>query len=134
MRNNPRCVTELINAGIERDDAWDMRRIAMTLHRWNEMECGDGNDFASWAIERGDDGKPRMCTYPHEGRKTSRIIPDREAGALKRLAKIMSHYPGWSAYHQTDCRGASLYVLRPGDMRKGDNVESCYNRGIAVYK
>lgn len=30
----------LIAAGIAPDDALALRRIAMTLHRWNEQECG----------------------------------------------------------------------------------------------
>lgn len=36
-------------------------------------------------------------------------------------------------YHQGDPRGASLYVLRPLDIKDGADVDSCYTRGIAVY-
>ena len=43
-------------------------------------------------------------------------IPDRERGALKRLAKIMApRYPQLKSYVQGDPRGASLYIMREGD-------------------
>ena len=63
-------VAALERAGISYADAVQLRRISMTLHRWHEMECGDGNDYGSWAIARGtktkegfthdDDGKPYL--------------------------------------------------------------------------
>ena len=34
----------LVNIGINLEDARALRRISMTLHRWYELECGDGND------------------------------------------------------------------------------------------
>ena len=61
-------------------------------------------------------------------------LTDRERGALKRLAKIMARYPGFQSYVQGDPRGCALYILRPGDIPEGANVDSCYSRGIAVYK
>jgi hypothetical protein len=133
-------------AGIERDDAWALRRIAMTLHRWHELECGDGNDHASWTIARGrkvkgvfeydDAGKPYLETHYHQGDAKARYtpVPDRERGAQKRLGKIMARYPGFTAYVQGDPRGAALYILRPGDVPEGADVSSCYNRGVAVFK
>ena len=38
--------------GIGYDEAQALRRISMTLQRWGELECGDGNDYCSWSIER----------------------------------------------------------------------------------
>jgi hypothetical protein len=38
------------------------------------------------------------------------------------------------AYVQGDPRGASLYIIRQGDVPEGQDVDSYYNRGIAVYK
>jgi aryl carrier-like protein len=35
-----------INIGF--DDANTLRRAEKTLHRWAELECGDGNNYASW--------------------------------------------------------------------------------------
>lgn len=87
-----------------------LRRAAMTLHRWAEMECGDGNGYASWAIERDEvSGLPYLCTYPHTGAMRRSRIPDREAGALRRVRAVCLAY-GLHFYHQTDPRGCALYV------------------------
>ena len=86
-------------------------------------------------IERDETtGKPYMVTHPHTGKSRRSSIPDRESGALKRLKSIMNRYPGKSAYVQGDPRGASLYILNPGDVPEGKEVDSYYSRGIAVYK
>ena len=107
----------------------------MTLHRWYELECGDGNDYASWGIEREDaTEKPYLVTYPHKGQSYRSVIPDREKGAKKRLAAVMARYPELSVYLQTDPRGASLYILRPGDVPAGGRVDAWYSSGIAVHK
>jgi hypothetical protein len=45
---------------------------------------------------------------------------------LKRLAAIMARYPSLEYYIQGDCRGASLYILRPGDISEGKHAESYY--------
>jgi hypothetical protein len=129
----------LINAGIKYDDAVSLRRISMTLQRWYELECGDGNDYASWALVRGkktggvfeydeDNGKPFMECHAHATNKpTYTEVADKERGALKRLAAIMKNYPGLTAYLQTDPRGCALYI--------GEGLtDTNYNQGIAVYK
>lgn len=46
----------LLALGFSFEEASTLRRISMTLHRWHEMECGDGNDYASWCIVRGTHG------------------------------------------------------------------------------
>lgn len=51
MRGSNECLGQLQAAGISWDDACALRRISMTLHRWHELECGDGNSHGSWAIE-----------------------------------------------------------------------------------
>jgi len=153
----------LQRAGISAEDALALRRISMTLQRWFELECGDGNDYGSWCITRGhkkekwvteqdssvgkwvpefthdDDGKPYLehHHYLHGKGKdyvTYSQLPDRETGARKRLAKILERYPDKLAYVQTDPRGASLYII--DKERLGDrDVSSCYSSfGIAVYK
>ncbi len=143
----------LQNAGIDREDAWALRRISMTLHRWHELECGDDNGWASVCIARGykavdmsapdkrqfiydeEKGRPYLEMHPNNGGRTRYDrIPDRERGAQKRLASIMARYPTLTAYVQGDPRGAALYILRPGDIPAGASVDSCYSRGIAVYK
>lgn len=133
------CIDRLRAIGIAYDDAHALRRIAMTLHRWHELECGTD----SGCIERGhktgnafesdENGAPYWAR--HSGVKTTYTrMADRERGARKRLAAIIARYPGLSAYVQSDPRGAALYILRPGDVPEGAAVDSYYSRGVAVYK
>lgn len=143
------CIGRLVNEGFASHDAFALRRASMTLHRWHELECGDGNEYGSWAIARGrkagkefehdDDGKPFLEHHHHlHGRGkdyvTYTAIPDRERGARKRIAEILKRYPGFSAYVQGDPRGCALYIMRPSDVKAGEDVSSVYTRGIAVYK
>ncbi len=99
----------------------------MTLHRWAEHECNG-------AIQRdGDQGDGDPFWYSTEtGRRICRV-PDRERGALRRLAAIMGQYPTLGSYVQGDPRGCALYILRPGDVPEGADAGSYYSRGIAVY-
>ena len=140
------CLARLTAAGISYRDATALRRIAMTLHRWHELECGDANGHGSWCLSRGkkdnggafeydDNGAPYL-EYHSNTANTPRYsrVPDRERGAQKRLGKIMARYPGFTAYVQGDPRGAALYILRPTDVRDGASIDSCYLNGIAVYK
>ena len=143
----------LQSLGFTYDEATKLRRISMTLRRWFELECGDGNDYGSWAIERGEngDGRPFMVHhhYRHgQGKDTVTRTPiaDREAGARKRLNTILSARNarsyvngkvqpegGIGSYIQGDPRGAALYILRPGDVPAGQDAGAYYNRGICVY-
>lgn len=92
------------------DEVNTLRRAELTLQRWAELECGDGNDYASWSIERDEEtGLPYMCRYPHDGEMRRHRIADREAGALRRIAAICKAN-GLHFYHQTDPRGCALYV------------------------
>ena len=113
--------------GVSFDDARKLRRISMTLRRWSEHEC---NGAIQRDGERGD-GRP----YWHstfDGRRIA-TAPDRERGALKRLAAIMATYPTLTTYVQGDPRGCALYVLRPGDVPEGKDADAYYSRGVAVY-
>lgn len=138
---NGECLMQLARLGMTDSDAMALRRVAMTLHRWFELECGDGNEHGSWAIERDDngDGPPFLVHhhYQHGRGKdyTSRTrIADREKGARKRLGKVLARYPGLVAYIQGDPRGASLYVLKAEDVA-GREINQVYSTcGVAVYK
>lgn len=130
------CVERITRLGISSDDAWALRRIAMTLHRWHELECGDGNG----CIER-DEKTGRPYWYNANSRfvaandpRAYSAFPDREKGAKKRLAALMAKYPTLSAYIQGDPRGASLYILKPGDVPDGKDADAYYSRGVAVYQ
>jgi hypothetical protein len=136
--------SRLEKMGFTYEEAAQLRRIEMTLHRWSEQECGDGNDFASWSIERDEKtNKPFRCVYPHNGPSRRYPIADREGGALKRAQAIIKARNGRLAlgedcdefitvYQQGDCRGCSLYLMRTADVPCGGNVESYYTRGFAV--
>jgi len=130
--------SRLMTLGFSFDDAQVLRRISMTLHRWHEMECGDGNDYASWCIVRGkktgqefkydDDGKPYLERHAHTSNKpTYTLVADRERGALKRMAGIMANHPKLTAYVQGDPRGCALYI--------GEGLtDTNYSNGIAVHQ
>ena len=139
----------LRSLGFTRDEADALRRISMTLHRWHELECGTEHGY----IQReNDDGTGRPFWYHESIGKRGRFpIADREAGAKKRLAAILSrvnesryvgdtasiHAPNCDdlqAFIQTDPRGAALYILRPGDVPEGQDADAYYTNGIAVYK
>ena len=112
--------------GIPFEAANTLRRAELVLRRWAEQECGDGNDYASWSIERDETtDKPYRCFYPHTGTMTRTPIADREAGALRRVRAVCAAN-GLHFYHQGDPRGCALYVAR--EPLDGSN----YTRGFAV--
>lgn len=90
-----------------------LRRAQLTLHRWAELECGT----EAGHIEReGDDGEGRPYFVTAYGQRwglvnkyARRPIPDREQGALARVAAACKA-SGLYFYHQTDPRGCALYV------------------------
>jgi len=60
---------DLERAGIELgyNDANTLRRAQITLRRWAGLECGDSDDWKSWAIERDETtGVPYMRVYSHQ--------------------------------------------------------------------
>ena len=128
-------IQRIVALGFTSGEARQLLRIEKTLHRWAEQECGDSNDWASWSIERDEaTNRPFRVTHPHKaGSKVRReSIPDRENGALRRLASITARYPEIYGYHQTDPRGCALYLLRASDIRPGEQLDSIYSRGLAV--
>jgi hypothetical protein len=119
-----------------REHAESLRRISITLQTWFTHECNGniqrGRKDKGGAFEWDDAGKPYWFSTQDNTARWQ--IPDREAGALKRLGKIMARYPKLTAYIQTDPRGAALYIIRPGDVPEGATVNSYYSRGLAVYR
>lgn len=86
-----------------------------------------------------DDGSPFIERhYYNHGKGPDSVeyyaTPDRERGARKRLQAILARYPGLTAYVQTDPRGCSLYILRPGDIPADSDPSCCYTNGLAVYR
>ena len=130
-------VCKLRDLGFDLDEALALRRIEMTLSRWGERECGDGNEYGSWAIERDDETEKPFLVHHHfnhghgKDTVTRTPIPDREAGAMRRLSKIMAAHANLVAYHQTDPRGCALYILDRSQVN-GDDISTIYTRGLAV--
>lgn len=124
-----RLFSRLAEMGFTYSEAQSLRRIEMTLHRWAEAECNG-------EIKRNEkSGVPLRYiggNYidPHDFRQFQ-AIPDREAGALKRLAKIMAIHPKYLSYHQTDPSGCALYIVAKADLR-GQPIDQVYSRGLAV--
>lgn len=130
----------LLGLGFTNDEAESLRRISNRLRHWFERECGiDGG-----CIERDETtNKPYWLSSYTMKRHP---IADLEAGAMKRLKAVIDarnmrqvreadNDPNFilSSYIQGDPRGAALYILRPGDVPEGKDVNSYYTRGICVY-
>jgi len=127
LEQRQRTYAALATIGISYEQAETLRRASMTLHRWSELECGDGHDYASWSIERDEQtGIPYLVTYPHTGKSYRRKVADRATGALKRITAILAPL-GLHFYHQTDPRGCALHVSK--EPLTDQNYSS---RGIAI--
>lgn len=87
MSDKETIIRRLMNIGVERQDAFELRRIAMTLHRWSELECGDANGNC---VERDDaTGKPFM-TYDRGSGPRGRV-PCSRSRKRRAQAFICSH-------------------------------------------
>ena len=114
--------------GITRDEVDILLRCERALQRWAERECGDGSN---WGIERDETtGKP-FNVYHGPGDSRRYPIYDRETGAYN-WALAIGKAHRLTAYHQGDCRGCMLYMLRPGDVPKGEQAGAYYTRGVAI--
>ena len=130
-RKEPDCTAKLVNIGIDRSDAYALRRIAMRLHRWHELECG----VEGGGVER-DEATNKVTWYSS---RTGQRAPyrDYETPALARLGKIMARYPDYRHYVQGDPRGAALYILSPERIAwlnsRNREIHDSYTQGVAVY-
>jgi hypothetical protein len=108
------------------------------LQRWHELECGtDSGCGGTVSVERDEEsGKPfRRVQFMAQGGKWfdhRQPCRDTEKAALRRIASVLEGKAGLSAYIQGDPRGCALYILRAGDVPKGQNADCCYSRGIPV--
>ena len=140
----------LVSLGFTTGESDALRRISLTLHRWAEHECNG-------IIERDETRQNRpFWSNPNTGRHYVAPVADRQRGAIKRLKTIISsrnqrvitrmNEPttlqgcldqvldvSLAYYVQGDPRGAMLYLLRPGDVPDGADVDSYYSRGVAIY-
>jgi hypothetical protein len=128
----PVTIYQLANAGMTLGDILALGRIERSLHRWDELLCGNSQGH----IERDEKtGKP-FLVLPNIGHRYP--VRDRQKGALKRLASIMVRYPYLVSYHQTDPRGCALYVvhvalLTPDNLGEPKRtVEQVYSSGVPI--
>lgn len=86
-------IRQLESLGFSFEEAQKLRRIEMTLHRWNEQECGDGNDYASWSIERDETtGKPGLIGSPWSTPRTRlRLCKNCLSASLNQSESAQSH-------------------------------------------
>lgn len=105
-----RCDRAARQFSIPASDFEELCRIEHTLQRWSEKECNG-------EIQRDDDGTPRRYIADRYGDPTRKgpVIPDAEAGAIKRAKAIANRNGGWF-YHQTDPRGCQVYFWRSADL------------------
>lgn len=122
----------LSRLGFTYEEAETLRRAEMTLSRWAERLCNG-------EIERDEKSGLTFHAWNNGTRRQLTRCPDRETGALKRIEAVVKARNArepesgpLSFYHQTDPRGAALYILRPGDVPEGKDVGSYYSRGLAV--
>jgi hypothetical protein len=121
--------------GFSFEETETLRRAEMTLHRWHELECGDCNDYGtSFCLNRDEETeKPFMEYHRRDGSASHRPYPDKEKGALRRIAETIMGKAGIAGfYQQGDPRGCALYILRDGDIPEGESACAYYSRGIAV--
>ena len=85
-------------------DALRLQAIARSLHHLAEADANYG------------------LTPRQETRYYNLVAEAREIARSHRLV----------VYHQTDPRGWPLYLLRPAQVNKGENIRAIYNRGVAV--
>lgn len=95
--------------GIAYEDAQALRRIALTLRRWFELECGDGNDYGSWAIER-DDTDTYICTKcGHHG---DGLGDCGKCGDIAPLRHIATGFPYMVHHHYKHGKGPDFVTKR----------------------
>jgi hypothetical protein len=109
--------------GLSRHEHDTLRRASMRLRRWGEMECNHDVQATSKVTVRYCRNDGNMST--------PRAIPDMETPAIKRCESIAKEH-GLTFYHQSDPRGAQVYVGKAEDLR-GLPIDQAYNRLLAIY-
>ena len=126
----------MTNLGFSHAEADALLKAERALSRFAELECGISDANRSVSVFRDEEtGRPFYRIEYRAGNDwKERIEPkrDTEKAALQTVARILESKPGFSAYHQTDPRGVSLYIIRPGDIEAGEDVRRLYNRGLAM--
>lgn len=112
--------------GLEDGDTLELLKCSRQLRRWHERECGDGDAYASYAVEEDEEtGAAWRVVYPHKGETHRFRIRNMAAGARRRIAAVMARYPGIVWRIQGDPRGPALVLYTPDE-----NPESATGWGV----
>jgi hypothetical protein len=124
-------IQSLTGLGVTDSDIIILQNIAKGLHAWDEAQCGD--EFGN-CVEIDDDNVCWLTSEPfdHKGPRSRRRIPNTGVRLANRLGNVMKRYPLLVSYHQSDCRGWPLYILRLSDIPAGSSINSVYNRGAGI--
>lgn len=126
----------MTNLGFTHAETGALLKAERALSRWAELECGISDANRSVSVYRDEDtGRPFYrieYRVGNEWKTNTQPKRDTEKAALQTVERILADKPGFSAYHQTDPRGVSLYLIRPGDIDAGEDVRRLYNRGLAM--
>ena len=107
--------------GFSLDESDTLRRIEKTLNTWGVHECNG-------TIQRDEDTGKCYWYSDQTGDRLGRTS-DREAGAIRRLERLLEDHPGIGYQQQGDPRGCCLWIYSKADM--GDRDPSCcYTDGI----
>jgi len=120
--------------GLTAQDTMTLIRAEKTLQRWAEQECGDGNAWASWSIERDEETDiPYRCVYPHlSGSPTRTKIRDTETITKRQVERLLAKYPGVTAMYQGDPRGCALHLCKTEDAQRDPHNYSMYGLAVGV--
>lgn len=90
-----------------------LQKLSRQIHKIDENDCNGYKDFnGNWD-------------------EKASIKADRRRAKLLKKADTIAEEVGFKIYHQSDCRGCSLYLITCEDILKGSNYN--YTDGIAVY-
>jgi hypothetical protein len=112
--------SNLMSLGFTLEEARQLRRISIALRHWAERESNEN-------IVTNIDGTAWINGYR---------IPNREAGAIRRLKSILNPVAHrLTYYHQTDPRGCALYIVRHSKLRDArKTLDDCHSQiGLSVY-
>jgi len=113
MNHRQQNFAELIQAGISASDADAFQRISRSLHKLDESLC---NGFVDW---RGN------------WDEAAEMRAEKRSNRLEGKATELAQKYGFIAYHQSDPRGWSLYLVKPDQLGQY-SIDAIYNRGIGV--
>ena len=94
---------ELVKAGINNERALKLQRISRSLHKIDEDDCN----------------------YEQSEKRS------RREERLEKVAESIAKEHGFIAYHQSDPRGWSLYLVKPEQLGTYE-IGAVYDRGVAV--